>query len=1342
MQRHKNATAVAGILRYQNNSTNFERLQEDLKKSNNYIEYDIGIDIGNTSVGYAVTDTDGELLHFKKQNMWGARLFESASDSRDTRLARNARRRFSRRRQRIELLRDFFISEGVLGEDFFAALDASSTATTAQSELFWDGDHRKNALCRKYKTIYHLRKELCTSEEKADIRLIYLALHHIVKYRGNFNCDNYNGEFKLACCRDETLANFLLAMDERFPQTEYIKMFDDIKSVLYSNEAANTEKQQKTFDLLLPHTGYADVIENITKAVFGFAFRADVIFGGAKTVMAFSESEKTAEYRELLSDDNGDGSFYDCLVNLFFSNTLATVLNTENFTSISDSFIERYNKHGEQLAALKKLYRKYTDEKTYKDMFCEGLCEKSYATYIHSEKSCSYTELYKKIKADLAHTDAAEDKVYIAAVQDMKNEAFLRKLKGSYNESIPYQLNLAEMEAIIDRQGVFYPFLAANKKELLSLVSFRLPYYIGPLNPASRFSWAVRKNTDEKIRPWNFEETVDIEKTAEAFISRLSGNCSYLRGEKVLPYFSPLYSEFRLRNEIAQISVNGKALTPQQRCALFRALADDKSVFGGKRNITAKQLEHLISSVTGIDRPNIAGIRENGTLAADMRVLGDMRSIGSIRGCDTDTLERIVYLITVYKDKALLKQALKIEFPFITAEDVEKASRLNYCGWGKISRALLEEIMLNCGDTQQSIIDILRSGTCGFNRLITDSTYKFEDAVYAFNKYEEYDSVNDMIECVAGSPSIKKGIRECIKVIDEIVEIMGHAPRNIFMEFATEDRDSFNSSSRKDILLKKYGQLKEDEKYRETYDIIRTLTDDDLENRALFLYCLQNGRCLYSGKKIDIGKIGTDCVIDHIIPYCYYKDSSLENSALVLKNEILRTDDMLLDDKIKDHMHSIWDKMKKLNLISNKKYFNLLKDCFAENEIRGFIGKQLIEVRQITKHTANILKEKYCRNGGSTRIIKIKATLTNELRAYLKLPKNRNVNDFHHAHDAYICIKLGIFTQKCYPKVFEQFDIRDVKTFIAMNKRKAEKNTYGYIVGRFNEVFTDGQTGEILWNGIYESEHLANCLNYKDCFISKKTEEITGAFYKQNLRPAGESDKLIEKKKGLDTKRYGGYAQPAEAYSAVIEYDTPHGRAKKLIGIPLYIKMLANTEPDAVAEYINGCGYVNAVIIKDRILKYQKIKTGGTEYYLSSSTEVHNARQLTLPREINALIFMMNYRDRWRDEAVVPECSLLNIYDLLCMKIKALYPGYAGILTKLTVRREKFTTLEKQQKITVINEILNILRADCKTGNLQLLGLAPREGRKNKQNINVSDTVFINTSVTGMFESRIYGSKL
>ena len=57
------------------------------------------------------------------------------------------------------------------------------------------GYYQKDGAYLKYPTIYHLRKALMESDEKFDPRLVYLAIHHIIKYRGNFL---YPGqEFKL-----------------------------------------------------------------------------------------------------------------------------------------------------------------------------------------------------------------------------------------------------------------------------------------------------------------------------------------------------------------------------------------------------------------------------------------------------------------------------------------------------------------------------------------------------------------------------------------------------------------------------------------------------------------------------------------------------------------------------------------------------------------------------------------------------------------------------------------------------------------------------------------------------------------------------------------------------------------------------------------------------------------------------------------------------------------------------------------------------------------------------------------------------------------------------------------
>ncbi|WP_032506826.1 CRISPR-associated endonuclease Cas9 REC1/REC2 domain-containing protein, partial [Streptococcus mutans] len=74
--------------------------------------------------------------------------------------------------------------------------------------------------------------------------------------------------------------------------------------------------------------------------------------------------------------------------------------------------------------------------------------------------------------------------------------------------SIPHQIHLQEMRAIIRRQAEFYPFLADNQDRIEKLLTFRIPYYVGPLaRGKSDFAWLSRKSAD-KITPWNFDEIV------------------------------------------------------------------------------------------------------------------------------------------------------------------------------------------------------------------------------------------------------------------------------------------------------------------------------------------------------------------------------------------------------------------------------------------------------------------------------------------------------------------------------------------------------------------------------------------------------------------------------------------------------------------------------------------------------------------------------------------------------------------------------------------------------------------------------------------------------------------
>ena len=78
--------------------------------------------------------------------------------------------------------------------------------------LFNDDDYSDIDYYSEFPTIYHLRKALLMEDRKFDVRLLYLAVHHIVKHRGHFlfqgsvnNATSFHSVFDnlKICLRDE-----------------------------------------------------------------------------------------------------------------------------------------------------------------------------------------------------------------------------------------------------------------------------------------------------------------------------------------------------------------------------------------------------------------------------------------------------------------------------------------------------------------------------------------------------------------------------------------------------------------------------------------------------------------------------------------------------------------------------------------------------------------------------------------------------------------------------------------------------------------------------------------------------------------------------------------------------------------------------------------------------------------------------------------------------------------------------------------------------------------------------------------------------------------------------------
>lgn len=129
-------------------------------------KYNIGLDIGTTSVGWAVVECEKQRI-IRKGNkaLWGVRLFEEANTATDRRSFRSTRRRYNRRRERIRLLQEEFKFEiNQVDSDFFTKLKESfyqeSDSENKTIILTEEEKRARKQYNQKYKTIYHLRNDL------------------------------------------------------------------------------------------------------------------------------------------------------------------------------------------------------------------------------------------------------------------------------------------------------------------------------------------------------------------------------------------------------------------------------------------------------------------------------------------------------------------------------------------------------------------------------------------------------------------------------------------------------------------------------------------------------------------------------------------------------------------------------------------------------------------------------------------------------------------------------------------------------------------------------------------------------------------------------------------------------------------------------------------------------------------------------------------------------------------------------------------------------------------------------------------------------------------------------
>ena len=86
-------------------------------------KYNLGLDIGTNSVGWAVVDENNQIVKNGGKALWGVRMFDEAQSAKETRIYRNSRRRIVRRNQRLLLLQKEFYDEIIkVDQTFFSKI--------------------------------------------------------------------------------------------------------------------------------------------------------------------------------------------------------------------------------------------------------------------------------------------------------------------------------------------------------------------------------------------------------------------------------------------------------------------------------------------------------------------------------------------------------------------------------------------------------------------------------------------------------------------------------------------------------------------------------------------------------------------------------------------------------------------------------------------------------------------------------------------------------------------------------------------------------------------------------------------------------------------------------------------------------------------------------------------------------------------------------------------------------------------------------------------------------------------------------------------------------------------
>lgn len=1231
--------------------------------------YQIGLDLGVGSIGWAVVDENNKLVRRRGQNLWGVRLFDGAKSAEERRLFRRQRRTINKRTWRLNLLKNE-LRTYVLKEDpkFFERLAKSHTKP--EQYFLFDGKYNDTTYMREFPTIFHVRVALhdekkCQDYLKRGIyyRLLYLACHDILKTRGNFlSSSSLSGSegnsIKSINESIQKLVENLKEIDESFDiDITFIKQA--LSNHISGKEKINARKSDKATTFL--------------KAILGYKFDLNKIMEFSDEKLDYDFNSETWE-ETLTGDEVIDGILFN-LFEIYRSIRLNVLIGEHK--SLSYAKVAIYQTHKRDLAKLKKDIKKIDkalNSNYYEELFLIDDKNKiSYTNYVgkllkdgikkSANKKTSRDDLIKKLESiKKQYEDKTGD---TKLLQFISNDGFLVKPTNKDNRLIPYQLHFSELENILK---IFQNLTntEASKEQVAhikQLLKFKVPYFAGPLSnhegDEDSNYWLVKhhKYKDVKVTPYNFNEVVNKRETNKAFIGRMLRSCTYIPDENCVQQETILYQTYLFYNTINKVKINDTFLNKEQKQVLFDNLKTGKT-------LTKSRIISILGLPKNTDFTGFSKTDDEKPLQISLsavkkfeKIFPEHKNNPFYQSFYDDVVNNITLIdndeIEVRKDQ--INEIVKTyQTVNISSEQIDELARVKSTKWGNLSFKFLKGVLFDDGDGElRTMIETLKDTNLNMMEIL----YKGENqtTIDKLNN-KEYDlsdsnSLHEYLKTRYISPQARRTIIQANLIIDEIIKIMGgEKPTRISIEFTREDdAKKEETKSRMQQLSDIYKTLKLEHSQAELeLEHLRTNKEEDkLKSKKVYLYFLQLGKDLYTGKPIDFDLLMSNSKaydIDHIFPQSRIKDDSFDN--LVLTSSVIngeKNNIYPLPKEVQNQNKDLWDYLVNKNLISRKKYERLTRITpLTDFELEDFINRQKTTLDWINLEIANIFDIKYNDNKDSSFIIYSKSRHISSFRREFTLLKFRELNDFHHAHDAYLNIVVGKLIQK---------------------------NLYINSEGKFRTYNYE----RIIKNMMKENiDYIKKIFKHHDILVTKKTSiNSQGAYWDQNIvapKDNGKNEGYAPIKNSLSVDEYGGYNGVKTAFFAALKINN------KIVleAIPTvdcgYFYDEKTFNIDKFRVYINK-NFPKAEIIEPIIPIGQKVLLDGVPLRISGKSKnsilFHNSSQFVLDsqsQEYLRKIFTIQRRYKgkkieesvWIDSGFTQEKNIV-LFNKIHSKLNTLY---------------------------------------------------------------------------------------